>query len=83
MKITTIKVSRGATINMGNYESARVDVGAEATVNVEDGDDVSVEGLRANYNRIDAQVREMLVDGVADIKGSARGESPRRFVEGV
>ena len=33
MKITKVAIRRGATINMGNYESARVDV--ELTADVE------------------------------------------------
>ena len=36
MKITKIKVSIGRTINLGNYESARIDIGAEADIKDED-----------------------------------------------
>jgi hypothetical protein len=32
----TIRVTRGATVNLGNYESARVEIAAE--VEVKDGD---------------------------------------------
>jgi hypothetical protein len=36
MKVTKIKVSIGRTINLGNYESARIDIGAEADIGDED-----------------------------------------------
>jgi len=48
MNITKITISRGATINLGNYESARVDCSLEATTPDQRGE--SMEEIRAELN---------------------------------
>jgi len=47
MKITKIKVSIGRTINLGNYESARIDIGleAEASGDIESIDEFLIDQL--------------------------------------
>lgn len=41
MELTTISYSHGLTINTGNYQSERIDVGATATLAI--GDSISEE----------------------------------------
>ncbi len=43
MKITKIKVNIGRTINLGNYESARIDLGAEADIEERDQDPLDMD----------------------------------------
>lgn len=52
MKIDKIKVSIGRTINLGNYESAKVEVGMEAEI---DGVDVT-DKLNLLYEEAKAQL---------------------------
>lgn len=66
MKLKEITVSIGGTINLGNFENLRIDVSATATV--PDGTGVS-EATRA----LTAQVRQALVEQLADVSRNARG----------
>ena len=38
MRITKLKLTLGRTLNLGNYETARIDVGVEAVL--AEGDDI-------------------------------------------
>lgn len=57
MKVTKISVSRGATVNIGSYESARVDLGIEA----ED----------TTFEEVDALVKAALAEAVEAIQEEA------------
>ena len=47
IKVIEVSVRRGVTKNLGNYESARVDFEARATVGKEDNPDDVVSELRS------------------------------------
>jgi hypothetical protein len=53
MKIDKIEVSLGRTINLGNYESARIDVRMSASLG--DADDAD-ECYQILYNEVDSRV---------------------------
>lgn len=57
-KIREVKVLMGRTINMGNYESTRVDV--EMAIQLEESDHLDLE-----YEKLVARVRQKLEDEVA------------------
>lgn len=46
MKIDTVKVNYGKTINLGNYESARIDIELSATIEDNDNPQETAEQLR-------------------------------------
>ena len=59
-KINEIRISMGRTINLGNYESARVDV--EAAARLDESDDVPLEYERLKlyvYNRMEEQAQAL------------------------
>ena len=76
MRLKEFTITRGATINLGEYESARVDFALTYEVQESDFEDVVVEAC-------DKELRDTLTAEVERIKGSTRGKSPRRFVEGA
>ena len=59
MEIKTISVKVGATINLGNYESLRLDYGAEATLDFNESADEAITSLR---QELTAKMREDLVN---------------------
>ncbi len=59
MKITELTVSVGRTVNLGNFESFRVDVSARATVTDEDPD-----ALRAEMSAwLKGHVKKAIAEG--------------------
>ena len=60
MRVNEIEVRVGLTINLGNYESARVDVGAKGSL--EEGDD-----RRASYKELFDMCAIEIKDEVAKI----------------
>lgn len=75
MVITKVIVARGATINLGNYESSRYDITLEADLEPDD----TIDQVQDSLEQLTAHA---VVEAVDAIKGSGRGSSPRRFVEG-
>lgn len=76
MKITQYKVARGATINLGSFESARVDL--EVTVVVAEND------VTEPWSVADALLKEWLQEKVIEIQDAA-GVGPKpaeRFTGG-
>jgi len=61
MTVERLSVKTGLTLNLGNYESARVDVGAEAAV--EEGEDP-----RACYHELFRMCELEMVDQVRGIQ---------------
>lgn len=61
MKILKIVVSKGRTVNLGNYESARVDITMEAEI--EDHDNYTV-----CFNSLSEMVQKLLDNEVGEIK---------------
>jgi len=74
MKVERIKASTGLTLNLGNYESARVDVGAEAVL--EEGDDI-----RSSYQMLfeicEIEVRDQVQGIQSDIAEKMRATQRR------
>jgi hypothetical protein len=51
----TIKVSRGETINLGNFESARLDISIEASCNEKDVEKKYEELANWCYNKLEEE----------------------------
>lgn len=69
MEITKITCSMGRTINLGNYESLRVDFGLEAIINEKDDRHVAQQELAS-------MVSVGLEDTVRVAKGSGKPKHP-------
>jgi len=59
MKVKRISASIGKTINLGNYESCKVSIGAEADV------DISIKDVNKCYKELVEQLTDVF-DAVAD-----------------
>lgn len=57
-------VSLGITLNLGNYESIRIDVGARVPCRPEDMDDTYEKTLAWAESRIDHKVKEVRAESV-------------------
>lgn len=55
MKISKVSVGYGRTINLGNYNSARLDAICEVTLNEDDDPD---EAYRLAWDRVEHEVRQ-------------------------
>lgn len=76
MRLIEVRVTRGATINLGDYESARVEIAVAATI-------AEGETFENAYHELDTLLSHQIIDEAARLKGTAKGKSPRRFVEGA
>jgi len=68
MNITHIRVTRGRTINMGNYESERVEISLEAAVTVV----LDSSELDHAYALLATECEDMLKAETTTIKGGRR-----------
>lgn len=57
MKVEKIKLSVGKTVNLGNYESLRVDVQFEVSIDDTDNIDTSFKELR---QEVDSRLQEVI-----------------------
>lgn len=64
MKVTSFSYARGATINQGNFNSARFDI--SVTVALDDGDDQA-----ASYEKARAWVAKCLAADVKSLHAAA------------
>jgi hypothetical protein len=77
MKIERLKLNVGLTINMGNFESARVDVGGEVTLDSGDSveeawkllEDVCDEEMLKQTKGIESKAKERFKGGSDKRKG--------------
>jgi len=72
MKNRRIEVSLGKTLNMGQYESARIDIGLAA--DIDDGAD-----LDESYRKLLMEVNKQLIVNAETIKGKENRQSGNRF----
>jgi hypothetical protein len=70
MKITTVSYKRSSTLNVGDYESVRIEVGAVAEVEDEDDAEDVFEALRQ-------QVGEELRQDALDVRRKVRAREQR------
>jgi len=64
VRIKELRISRGKTVNLGNYESGRIDV--EAAINLTESDDVELE-----YQRLSNYVKDRLHEEEQDLRQEA------------
>lgn len=79
MKLKEITVTRGATINLGDFESTRIDI--SVTMNFDELDQGAT--LQGHHRELDDEVSRILIEECEKVKGSVRGKSPARFVRGA
>jgi len=71
MKITTVSWRRSSTLNVGDFESVRIEAGA--TAELDDGDDP-----REVFAAIQAEVGEQLSEAAMDVRRRAKKREERR-----
>ena len=74
MKITSVSWKRSSTLNVGDFESVKIEAGAEAEV--EEGDDV-----RAVFNALKEEVGEQLNEAALEVRRRAKRRATKREQE--
>jgi hypothetical protein len=70
MRIKVIKATIGLTINTGDFNSGRIDIGAEADVGGEEG--LILEEAATQHGKLTEYLRRLVVDEVARVKQMSR-----------
>jgi hypothetical protein len=75
MKVDRVTIRRGATVSLGNFESARVDV--ELSAQLDEVDVTNNASFAATYENLDEMVRTRLRDEVDAIEQGRRREESK------
>lgn len=70
MRIRVIKATIGLTVNTGDFNSGRIEHGAEADVGGEEG--LTLEEARPQHDKLTEYLRRLVADNVAAVKQMSR-----------